>query len=101
MLWRVLGGTDEAGVNLQGLVSLTRHVSSISFFPSEHCSLSRRGLEIFCGCVEKIAAAGRRRSDQVAEPMRMWRNTTQFSFHTLFRGSFDVTRSQLVKYENE
>ena len=43
MLWRVLGGTDEAGVNLQGLVSLTRHVetSSISFFPSEHCAIAK------------------------------------------------------------
>ena len=94
VLWRLLGGTDEAGVNLQGLVSPPRHVSSISFFPSEHCSLSRRDCEIFCGCVEKIAAAGSRRSDQIAEPMRMWRNTKQFSFHILFWGRFDVIHSQ-------
>ena len=70
VLWRVLGGTDEAGVNLQGLVSPPRHVSSISFFPSEHCSLSRRGLEIFCGCGEKIAAAVRK--EEVEEVTRLW-----------------------------
>ena len=73
VLWRVLGGTDEAGVNLQGLTSLSTTSRLLYFFLSVWALRDR---EILCGCVEKVAAAGSRRSDQIAEPMRMWRNTT-------------------------